>query len=575
MGIIIDFVTNIGLDIIKNQINDSIEKKQAENRLTDYLSRQRKLNYDITKDEEIDFEALANYIKTKLIDDITDLFIAKGSERGDIRKKIINNSIQYANAHTSLSSKRVQKIVSSSIDILAKFYRKKVNRELLFVTSEIEEVIISENQKTRNHISNKIEKIYNSLNSLEKNNEERGFLSIDQSIKQIQNGNIVQLQNNLKSTLDIIEKSHALYPDYGFGLTDDNKLVSKPLTENAPIQFPQNIKIKSSSIRLGQQKFSALDNNILNQAYRHQQPLYVNVEAAKQYLGTKEDPIQNIAEKIQGKWIVLKPQEFPPAFSCYVTVENNIIVPYLLLRTKEILDDDTIIVTNEEQKNFPCIIRIEIFPYNCRANYMITMTSDNNNDQLKCFKFLKQIYHGDFFSLKICETNQILVSGKIDKIDIEYLDQKIAFLESIIKIEKYFNIKITIPTKISAEDHNVIEHLCSLIDGSISGHWTRFECKLTISDQLKHKINNLGNQSSRMTHISFMTFNLFGNEIKIPIVFSFEPAIIDNYEKTISKILLCDNGDDVNVVFVPLNQKGNFTELIYKGDIEKLQVAVD
>ena len=573
MGIIIDFVINIGFEIIKNRINDSIEKKQAENRLTDYLSRQRKLNYDITKDEEIDFEALANYIKTELIDDITDLFIAKGSERGDIRKKIINNSMQYANAHTSLSSKRVQIIVSSSIDILAKFYRKKVNRELLFVTSEIEEAIISENQKTRNHISNKVDKIYSFLKSLEKNNEERGFLSIDQGIKQIQNGNISQLQNKINIVLDIWGRTHALYPDYGFGLTDDNKLVRKPLTENAPIQFPQNIKIKSSSIRLGQQKFSALDNNILNQAYRHQQPLYVNVEAAKQYLGTKEDPIQNIAEQIQGKWIVLKPQEFPPAFSCYVTVENNIIVPYLLLRTKEILDDDTIIVTNEEQKNFPCIIRIEIFPYNCRANYMITMTSDNNNDQLKCFKFLKQIYHGDFFSLKICETNQILVSGKIDKIDIEYLDQKIAFLESIIKIEKYFNIKITIPQKISAEDHDVIEHLCNLIDGSISGHWTRFECKLTISDQLKHKINNLGNQSSRMTHISFMTFNLFENEIKIPIVFSFEPAIIDNYEKTISKILLCDNGDDVNVVFVPLNQKGNFTELIYKGDIEKLQAA--
>lgn len=42
-------------------------KKQTENRLTDYLSWQRKLNYDITKDEEIDFEALANYIKTELI----------------------------------------------------------------------------------------------------------------------------------------------------------------------------------------------------------------------------------------------------------------------------------------------------------------------------------------------------------------------------------------------------------------------------------------------------------------------------------------------------------------------------
>ena len=123
MGIIIDFVTNIGFEIIKNRINDSIEKKQAENRLTDYLSRQRKLNYDITKDEEIDFEALANYIKTELIDDITDLFIAKGSERGDIRKKssIIQCNMQM---HTQV--------------FLLSGYRKLFRAQLIFLRNFIE-----------------------------------------------------------------------------------------------------------------------------------------------------------------------------------------------------------------------------------------------------------------------------------------------------------------------------------------------------------------------------------------------------------------------------------------------------
>lgn len=564
MSIILDFVTNMGLEVIKEKILDAGKKKQAKDKLVNYLSKQQKLNFEVSRDEEIDFAALANYIMTNLMDDATTRLFGNGKERAEARQRIIDKSIAYAKAHTKLSVKRTIKIVSTSMDILAKYYKSKINRELLFVTSEIQETINSEHQETRNHILDETDKIIDRITNLEKKISSKGVFSFDSEIYQINSGNTKPFERNLSDMINLIRTRHVLYPYYQFALTKDFKLYSQPLNAESAQKYPQNIKIQASSVRLGQKNLSELNYDILNQAYRHQQSLYIDVKSAEQFLGKIKDPSQNIAEQISGKRILFNPKEFPPAFPCYVTVDKNIIVPYLLLRTKEILDDNSYIITNEEQKGFPYIVKIHLYPNDQQITYMAKTISNHNEDHLKMLKCIRHINKGSSFSVNLCERNMELVSGKVNNCEFNILDTKITFLEDIIKIEKYFNINIMIPEEIFNKDFEILQHICSLINGDVKGTWKKFEAYFPISDEFKKNFSKHKNKESCMSYLSVRTFNLFGQEIKIPTMLSFKPAIISNFEKTLAKIQLCDDGDDVKITFVPSNQNAFFTEKIYE-----------
>ncbi|WP_022757490.1 hypothetical protein [Butyrivibrio fibrisolvens] len=68
----------------------------------------------------------------------------------------------------------------------------------------------------------------------------------------------------------------------------------------------------------------------------------------KLILGNIEGPSQYEAEELVGKLIEIKPQEFPPAFPCSISVNGKVFFDYLLMRTKEILEDGTVILDNRE-----------------------------------------------------------------------------------------------------------------------------------------------------------------------------------------------------------------------------------
>ncbi len=67
MGIVVDYLSNIGLDVDRDRITNSAIESAARDRLRDYLTRQKKTNEVCTREEEIDFERLANYIQEELI----------------------------------------------------------------------------------------------------------------------------------------------------------------------------------------------------------------------------------------------------------------------------------------------------------------------------------------------------------------------------------------------------------------------------------------------------------------------------------------------------------------------------
>ena len=157
MGIVVDYLSNIGLEVVRDRIKDSAMESAARDRLRDYLARQKRINEVCTREEEIDFEGLAKYILEDLIEDVKIRLFGGIAERARARNAILKKAISYAQSNTNLSNKRVQKIVKESVAILHGYYRSKVNRELLFVATEIEDTISKRIDATEQDIFTRID----------------------------------------------------------------------------------------------------------------------------------------------------------------------------------------------------------------------------------------------------------------------------------------------------------------------------------------------------------------------------------------------------------------------------------
>lgn len=115
---IIDYVVSLGLEAVKDKVKTEWEAKQVRDRLKNYISRQQKINWSCTREEEIDFGGLTHYIQTDLLDDVQVRLFGNRKERGMARKSIMSKTTCYAQAHTSLSRQRAIWMTETAIDIL-------------------------------------------------------------------------------------------------------------------------------------------------------------------------------------------------------------------------------------------------------------------------------------------------------------------------------------------------------------------------------------------------------------------------------------------------------------------------
>ncbi len=146
---IIEFIADIGLSVIKDKIVDFKNKTSARNRLSAYLEKQNVRNFDAAFDEEIDFGGISDYIQNNLNDDLNQYFWGESEEREKVKTRIIEHCLIFASAGTNASEARIKQLVENAIDILADYYREKIDKDLIYVTNEIEGICVSENKKTR------------------------------------------------------------------------------------------------------------------------------------------------------------------------------------------------------------------------------------------------------------------------------------------------------------------------------------------------------------------------------------------------------------------------------------------
>ena len=147
-----DIVLEIGLNTFKEKIKSVNDQRKIREKLESYLSKKLQENWFCTRDEEIDFEGLANYIREDLIDDMKSRLFGEREERNCARLRILDKSVVYAQANTKIAKDRVERMVTSLMTMLKDFYRKKVPQEMLLVSGEIVDNLSEHQEEDRKSV---------------------------------------------------------------------------------------------------------------------------------------------------------------------------------------------------------------------------------------------------------------------------------------------------------------------------------------------------------------------------------------------------------------------------------------
>lgn len=553
----IDYVVSLGLEAVKDKIKTECEAKQVRGRIKEFILRQQKINWSCTRDEEIDFGGLAEYIQTNLLEDVQARLFGSRAERGAARRSIISKAVSYSQAHTSLSRQRAIWMTETAIDILREFYRSKTNRELKFIAAQIEDTVTDVTAEQTREITQVIhsseERAVGILSDKIENIES---LSVERNMRLMKDGENGQVENIISNWFDAIGSTHILFPDYRYEYkAEKRQFYSKPLTKDALEKYPPRI-ICTGTIQMNGEYLDRFDVNTIDYANRHQLPITLNVITAKKLLGGIDDPVQHEAENIIGESFIIPPKPFPPAFPCSISLDENVIFDYILFRTEEILDDGTIVISNREQENCPFRIRVSANLKTGKTLYSADIVDPTNEELLQYLRFLTRAASGKTISIRVLSLGEELATGKPGNVEynggFDKIESEIEFLEKIVTIEHYYNDIITIPEEIMIDDFKAISYLASLIDGKeCTGSWSKLEFTMTLTEDLRQRLIETDNAKFALSYVGSITVSFYGKSYELFAIRTFDSVVYQDIEHLKKKAEILDVGDTIKLVFLP------------------------
>ena len=514
------------------------------------MERQREYEEFCTLAEEIDFQGLLEYIDDKFLDLINKrLFSLNKKERGMAREKIINGAIEWSKANTKQARFRVIKFIDNCLEIIRGFYKSKISKKEYLIASEsVAAVCDAIKQSTESSNQVIIDKIESAKNDL----QNASLVSLDKAALLARTGNYSEIESELCAAMKHISVEHPMYPDFGFSFAG-GILRSEPQNREAEKRFPARY-VFNGSVRFGDTYYNDPNGNPLEYAYRHQVSFIIEVAKAVKYLGDRQDPIQTEAEQLQGNEIIVNPRKFPPAFPCSIKIGETVFFEYVLLRTQEILDDGTYIITNKEQNlNFIFEVRINFDTHN-RPDFTITMNNAGNSEILQYMKFMKTLLEERYIHIYILSEEKDLIAGYIDNVKYKgcfaSIDYEIDFLERVCEIEKYFNIVFKIGSRISEKECNDVFYISELIrKDEVVNECNEMNFNMVLDGELRQKILESTAGLFMLSYVSTYNIELFGATFEFMLMRSLNSAYIDDYEKVKKKVAILDDGDSIKITF--------------------------
>lgn len=571
-----DYLANLGLEAGKKHLCNKVNEKKLHNSLRKFIECHRKYNDLCSFAEEIDFQGLVEYINNQLLDDVEKrIFSPSSKERQRARQNIVDCAVAFSKANTSEARLRVSRIISSSIDIIKCFYKKGIDKSSWLIASEIvdamtgeindsEQRIIQQMDVQQDALLNKIDAVHQALDSQ---------LSPETFLNLAKQGNISGIEDRLKIIMTSINLGHPLAPDYGF----DFQMKSRPLTAEAILKYPPKFEC-CGVMRMGKEIVHKLTPELFDYADRHQLNITLEVTEAKKLLGDIEDPSQKEAEELVGHTIIRKPREFPPAFPCSIKINGETVYKYVLLRTEEILDDGTYVVSNKEQQN--CCIRIKVtFNYmdpSKKINYSMRIhKKTSNKEYLKFIKTMKAASEGNEITIYALEIEEVLMNGYTNPFKYESgftnADEEIDFLSRVCDIEEYCQKQILIPEKIAEQEYSQVLYLSELIRGGENEFtWSSQTFQGSVTQDFRKAITETDNNFHELCFVGSSTTHLFNVDIEIPIMRKFKQAKIKDLDRFKRKLEFTDDNETISFTYFAGNDN-IFVDKMLPADYQERQ----
>lgn len=546
-----DIIWGLCTDIVNSKIRDAAEQKKINEKLESYLSRKLSDHWFCTQEEEIDFEGLANYIREDLMDDIKIRLFGEEQEREFARKKILEKAVIYANAKTNLSMARAQKMVNDVMEMLKKFWRTQVPRELQMMSGEIVDDI---NRNVTKQTQQVVNEIINSKKEINKSIDNTVMLGLDKNVSLLKSGDIGVVEDNINTFMNTISAEHQLPGYFRYEIRrigNRDRLVSVPINREACELYPPKIK-GIADFKIDGVNKELWSPNIFDYANRHQLNITMTVRDAEKVLGKIKDPSQVEAEVMKGKDYIILPKPFPPAFPCSIMGDGKTIINYLLLRTIDISDDGVCTITNDEQKDRQFKFTLKFNVKNKKMDYSFSATGFGNRGRLEILKAMKALRQCNDIEIYLLEKKNTLITGRLSSWNCpgrSSVEDQISFYEHVLDVEKYFKKELNIPDSITKKQIEHLEYISALIRGDVcKAKWKTLSCDFEIDEKIKKASFDL---EYGFQHDANIEIDLWGSKFVLPIRRLYVCVKIDHPERLKQKLQVLDIGDVIKITFVP------------------------
>lgn len=573
---VIDSIEQLAMKAGENYIGEKINKRKVQEKLHNYLEQQRKLNIMCRLAEEIDFQGLVEYIEGNFLEDVsTRVFCANSIKREKGRSSVINAAITFSKANTAQSRWRVTRLVNAAIGIIRDFYKKGISKNDLFLADEIVEAVSQNTQQTERRLTEQIQGVQAAVESTIKST---ATTAIDNKVKLAMQGDQQLLEKTFQADFAAVSVFHPLHPDYGYMMSKD-RLISQPLTPQAQEKYPPGFIVKGKA-KMGNRVISGINADTLKYADNHQLILTLEIEEAKKLLGTEPDPAQAEAEEMVGITLVRKPHPFPPAFPCQLRIDGCIIYDYIELRTKELLDDGTYVITNEEQteRKIDFEIRINLQIHNHPISVRMHPINESNRGILDYLCMVKKLNSGGELSVYSLRNGTDIIQGTLNSLAYKSkfgsIDDEISFAKGLCVIEDYYGITIETPRQFYESDVANVEYMSTILQG-LEFRSPLPEMKLTtnLDTEFKEAIQSLtGDMFTFATH-GESEIKLFGKIYPVRVVRIFVNAVMRDLEtiKEIAQTL--EIGETISFTLGPGVDSMYIDTLETDEQVEKLRLS--
>lgn len=549
-----EYIASLGLEAGKNWIKNKFNEKKLSADLKSYIEKQQKYNELCTLKEEIDFQGLIDYIQENLLEDAGTRFLDPNQKkRKRAREDIIAAAVEYSKAETSDAKKRVATCISICLDIIRNFYRSKFAKKDYLLADEIVDAVAEIVNET---VQESKDDILKQMTEMKKEIIDKSdpLFSLDKTLALANSGKLSSIGDGITTILEHISLTHPCKPYYEYDY-NHGKLVSKPRDEDAIRMYPPKM-VLSGAVRFGNQYYNTCDTDFLEYSYRHQLPFTMEVTKAIKYLGEKQDPIQDEAIKFVGNTVVVTPPKFPPAFPCSIKVRDKTFFEYVLLRTQEIEDDGTYIISNKEQ-NSSLYFEARINPNNPQnPDFKINVDHTNNREWLNYARFIEAISKDKDIHIYVLSEAEDIIAGIINNINYHpvfpSIEEEVDFLDRVCIIEDYFKVKLDICGDLSRSEYDTIIHMSNLIQmDEVIDTWNEAIFTGIITQTFREKILSMEDLSHLFSYVGVRQISLFGVDIEYSHICTYQSARIKDLEKLKQKVNVLDDGDNIKFTLCP------------------------